>query len=111
MNISFEGIGSQCITLPRSGELAVGQLCSINTNGYACKAESTFCGVVRGVESDAVCVQISGYAEATCDDLTKVGYGYSTVGIGTSGVAAAQSGKQVLVVYKNAATKVVGFFL
>lgn len=111
MKISFEGIGENCITLRRSGEMKVGDLCSINGNGEACKASAAFCGVVRGVETDTACVQISGYAEAVCDDVTKVAYGYGALSIGTSGVAAAESGKQVLVVYKNAATKVVGFFL
>lgn len=109
MSIAYHGIGDTCITMQVGGEVQAGELCGLNANGYICRANGDFIGVVRSIEGEEACVQIGGYAEVACDQITTVSYGNCGLTAADGKAVSDEDGKPRLVLYKR--NKTIGFML
>lgn len=63
MSISCQGFNNQILTFKKGKNLNQRVLVTMNNDGEAVNAESTFIGVVDSIRGDVVGVQMEGYVE------------------------------------------------
>ena len=99
MNVSYEGIGCQTVTVP-TGNCVAGQVCKIGVLGKAekCSDGEAFCGVVVSAEKLNAAVQIEGFVEVSYTGSIPA-RGYTKLSCnGAGGVKVDTAGKEYLVV-------------
>ena len=116
MSISFEGIGSEVITVKKNGSLKKGDLCYFSGNQQVspATANSGFQGKVLEVYDDGTAsVQIRGYMEMNyASGAPFTGYGYQGISCtNATTVHNDNQGRQYLVVGINTVKKTVGIML
>ena len=109
MNIDFKGYEENILTFACSGTVAAGDIVSFSSSNTVAKAsaDSDFIGVCVSSQGDYAAVQLNGYIE-----LPKSGTitaGYNKLVAASSGVKAAETGIDRLVIYVDDTT--VGFIL
>lgn len=109
MNISFAGFKENVLTFECTDTVKKGDLVKMSASGKVTKAAAndSFIGVCVGENSGYAAVQLEGYVEATKSGTVNVGY--AKLAAATSGVKAAESGIDRLVIYTDDST--VGFIL
>ena len=116
MNISFEGIGREIVTVYTRGPLKEGDLCYFYSDKTVVRASEndTFSGkVIRVYEDATASVQIKGYIEVPYTDATTP----STLDMqkyvctNESAIHRSDEGRGYLVVSQNTEKKTVGIIL
>lgn len=109
MEINFTGYNENVLTFECASGVSAGDLVTMNASGKVAKAaaDSVFIGKCLSVRDGYAAVQLSGYVEAAKTGTVDVGYN-KLVSSGT-GVKAASSGTERLVIFSNSTT--VGFIL
>ena len=109
MEISFAGYQENVLTFEYAGTLAAGDLVKMSASGKVAKvsANDGFIGKCIGVKGGYAAVQLDGYVEAAKSGTVNVGY--NKLVAASTGVKAAESGIDRLVIYSDDTT--VGFIL
>ena len=109
MDINFNGFEENILTFEAASGVQTGDIVKMSASGKVAKAsaDDTFIGICRGVRDGIAAVQLSGYAEAAKSGTVNVGY--NKLAAASSGVKAAASGIDRLVIYSDDTT--VGFIL
>lgn len=117
MKVSFEGVNEQVLSF-KSASVTDGALVgkpvkmSANLTVAGCSANDVFVGFGIHDEDGFADVQTHGYVECayTGDTAPAVGYGI-LVCASASAVAAAEAGREVLIVSVDTTNKIVGFIM
>ncbi|WP_407383839.1 hypothetical protein [Ruminococcus sp.] len=109
MNIGFTGFRENVLTFECTSAVAAGDLVKMSASGKVTKvsANDAFIGKCVGVRDGYAAVQLSGYIEATKSGTVNVGY--NKLAATASGVKAAETGVDRLVIFSDDTT--VGFIL
>ena len=109
MNISFAGFKENVLTFECTNTVKKGDLVKMSASGKVTKAavNDSFIGVCVGENDGYAAVQFEGYVEAAKSGTVNVGY--AKLAATASGVKAAESGIDRLVIYTDDST--VGFIL
>ena len=109
MNINFAGFGENVLTFECTNTVKKGDLVKMFASGKVAKAEAndSFIGVCVAERDGYAAVQLDGYMEAAKSGTVNVGY--NKLVAANSGVKAAESGIDRLVIYTDDST--VGFIL
>ena len=109
MNISFAGFKENVLTFECTNTVKKGDLVKMSASGKVTKAavNDSFIGVCVGENDGYAAVQLNGYVEAAKSGTVNVGY--AKLAATASGVKAAESGIDRLVIYTDDST--VGFIL
>ncbi len=116
MNISFDGIGSQIVTVKRTASLKKGDLCYFTSDKTVAPAtaSSGFSGKVVDIYDDnTASVQIHGYIEVPYTDTTPLG----TLDLqhyvcnNAASIKRDASGRAYLVVHQDTRNHLVGIML
>ena len=117
MNVSFEGVNEQVLSF-KSASSTNGTLVgkpvkmSANFTVAGCSANDVFAGICIHDADGFADVQTCGYVECayTGDTAPAVGYGLLACA-SASAVAAAEAGREVLVLKVDTTNKIVGFIM
>ncbi len=109
MNIGFTGFRENVLTFECTSTVAAGDLVKMSASGKVTKvsANDAFIGKCVGVRDGYAAVQLSGYIEAAKSGTVSVGY--NKLAATASGVKAAETGVDRLVIFSDDTT--VGFIL
>ncbi|WP_316630527.1 hypothetical protein [uncultured Ruminococcus sp.] len=109
MNISFAGFKENVLTFECTNTVKKGDLVKMSASGKVTKAAAndSFIGVCVGENDGYAAVQLEGYVEAAKSGTVNVGY--AKLAATATGVKAAESGIDRLVIYTDDST--VGFIL
>ena len=109
MDISFIGYKENVITFECESTVAAGKLVKMSASGKVANAAAndSFIGVALSVSEGYAAVQLDGYVEQPKSGTVNVGY--NKLVAASSGVTAAESGIDRLVVYSDSSK--VGFIL
>ena len=109
MDISFNGYKDNVLTFECESTVAAGKLVKMSASGKVANASANddFIGVALSVSGGYAAVQLDGYVETAKSGTVNVGY--NKLVAASSGVKAAESGIDRLVVYSGDST--VGFIL
>lgn len=109
MDINFNGFKENVLTFECESTVAAGKLVKMSASGKVANAaaDDTFIGVAVSVRGGYAAVQLDGYIEMPKSGTVNVGY--NKLVAASSGVKAAQSGIDRLVLYSDDTT--VGFIL
>lgn len=109
MDIKFNGYMENVLTLECTSTVDTGDLVKMSASGKVTKASANdaFVGVCVGVSGGYAAVQLNGYVEAAKSGTVNVGY--NKLAAASSGVKAAESGIDRLVIFSDDNT--VGFIL
>ena len=109
MNINFAGFQENVLTFECTNTVKKGDLVKMSESGKVTKAAANdiFIGVCAAERDGYAAVQLEGYVEAAKSGTVNVGY--NKLAAAASGVKAAESGIDRLVVYTDDNT--VGFIL
>lgn len=107
--ISTEGIGAEYVTFYTDASADdAGKPCQISGNDTvsACAAGGKICGIIRSVKNGTACVQIAGFCRVsyTGDTAPEVGF-CKLAADGAGNVCTNSDGREMLVVYVDAAAK------
>ena len=109
MDINFSGYKENVLTFECESSVAAGKLVKMSASGKVANAsaDDDFIGVAISVNGGYAAVQLDGYIETAKSGTVNVGY--NKLVAASSGVKAAESGIDRLVVYSD--TDTVGFIL
>lgn len=109
MDISFNGFKENVLTFECESTVTAGKLVKMSASGKVANAaaDDSFIGVALSVSQGYAAVQIGGYVEAPKSGTVNVGY--NKLAAASSGVKAAESGIDRLVITVDDST--VGFIL
>ena len=109
MNISFAGFKENVLTFECTNTVKKGDLVKMSASGKVTKAAAndSFIGICVGENDGYAAVQLDGYVEAAKSGTVNVGY--AKLAATATGVKAAESGIDRLVIYTDDST--VGFIL
>ena len=109
MNISFLGYQEHVLTFECESTVTAGKLVKMSASGKVAPAvaNDAFIGVAVSVSEGYAAVQLDGYVEQPKSGTVNVGY--NKLAAASSGVKAAESGVDRLVVYAD--DNIVGFIL
>ena len=100
MTVSFKGIGQTAATFTVSGTLASGDVVAMSGNGQVKKADAgdDIAGVWQSIRHDLAPDIVAGHAQMTASGSVTVGIASLEADTGGKVKAAAEGGRQVLVV-------------
>ena len=109
MDINFNGYRENVLTFACESTVAAGKLVKMSASGKVANAaaDDDFIGVALSVRDGYAAVQLDGYLEQPKSGTVSVGY--NKLVAASSGVKAAESGVDRLVVYSD--DSIVGFIL
>ena len=100
MTVSFKGIGQTAAPFTVSGTLAPGDVVAMSGNGQVKKADAgdDIAGVCQSIRHGLATVIVAGHAQMTASGAVTVGIASLEADTGGKVKAAAEGGRQVLVV-------------